>query len=194
MLEKELSLLTAKQAAARLIGCDLIRIIDGVELKARIVETEAYDETDHASHTYRGRTKRNEVMFGLAGRSYVYFTYGMHYCVNIVVGKNGNGSGVLVRAMEPLEGIEFMLLNRQIKDSYDLLNGPAKICQAFKINLDLNGHDLSKPPLLLSLNQPIDNRYIAWTERIGIKQGKEKEKILLWRACLSGSRFLSRPL
>ncbi len=88
-------------AAKRLLGCILEREIDGQTIRVRIVETEAYDQTDAASHSYKGRTQRTDVMFGPAGHLYVYFTYGMHYCCNIVVGEEGYGAAVLIRAAEP---------------------------------------------------------------------------------------------
>lgn len=104
--------LPAEIAAPRLLGCELIREIDGQKLVARIVETEAYDQTDEASHSYKGNTPRTSVMFGPAGFLYVYFTYGMHYCMNVVTGPDGYGAAVLIRALEPLRGVEIMVSNR----------------------------------------------------------------------------------
>src|SRR3546814_3047149 len=95
----------AEAAARRLLGCELVREIDRQEVRVCIVETEAYDQADEASHTFRGRTKRNDAMFKSAGHMYVYFTYGMHHCCNVVCGKEGVGSGVLIRAVEPLDRI-----------------------------------------------------------------------------------------
>jgi len=102
------------QVARRLLGCELVRHIDGQDVRVRIVETEAYDQTDAASHSYNGRTPRTDVMFGPAGRLYVYFTYGMHYCSNIVVGDEGYGAAVLIRAVEPLEGEELLKERRGV--------------------------------------------------------------------------------
>ena len=102
----------AEAAARQLLGCELVREIDGSEVVVRIVETEAYDQADAASHTFNGRTKRNQAMFMSAGHLYVYLTYGMHYCCNIVTGKKGYGSGALIRAVEPLDGLE-LLENRR---------------------------------------------------------------------------------
>ncbi len=106
----------------------------------RISEVEAYREDDPASHTFRGRTARNEVMFGPAGHLYVYFTYGMHHCANDVTGHPGTGAAVLLRAVEPLEGVEIMRVRRRGRAA--LTDGPAKLCQAFDIDLRLNGSDL----------------------------------------------------
>lgn len=158
------------QVAPRLLGCELVRVIDGQTLRGRIVEVEAYDQTDIASHTYRGQTARNAVMFGPAGHLYVYFTYGMHYCCNVVVGEAGHGAGVLIRAIEPLEGEAVMVTNRHGRGGRELANGPAKICQALMIDLRMNGHDLSVEPLRLIERPSLSPDQIAATPRIGIRQ------------------------
>src|SRR5579884_3364094 len=131
---------SAVEVAPRLLGCQLVRQIDGQRLVGRIVETEAYDQSDAASHSYKGRTPRTEVMFGPSGHLYVYFTYGMHYCCNIVVGDEGYGAAVLIRAVEPLKGIIF-IEDRRGKSGIEATNGPAKVCQALGIDRSLNGHD-----------------------------------------------------
>ena len=106
----------------------------------RIVEVEAYREDDPASHTYNGPTPRNEVMFGPAGHLYVYFTYGMHYCANVVTGREGHGAAVLLRAVEPIAGVDLMSRRRQGRAA--IADGPAKLCQAFGIDGSFNGVDL----------------------------------------------------
>src|SRR5580698_7462721 len=102
----------AEVVAPRLLGCELTRQIDGSVIKVKIIETEAYDQADAASHSYKGETPRTSVMFGPPGFLYVYFTYGMHYCCNVVVGPAGHGSAVLIRGLEPLFGQDGMSLRR----------------------------------------------------------------------------------
>ena len=129
---------TAEQAARRLLGCELVREIDGNKIRVRIVETEAYDQADGASHAFSGQTKRNEAMFMSAGHLYVCFTYGMHYCMNIVCCKEGFGSGALIRAVEPIEGYEIIEKNRGVA-GVGVTNGPAKLAQALRIETALSG-------------------------------------------------------
>lgn len=160
-------------AARRLLGCIVERQLDGHVLRACITEVEAYDQTDAASHSYRGKTERTAVMFGPAGHLYVYFTYGMHYCCNVVVGEEGYGAAVLIRAVEPLEGEDVMLVNRNGRGGAELTNGPAKFCQAFGIDKRLNGHDLRTSPLRLIPAAPAPPEQIAVTPRIGISQAKD---------------------
>jgi len=162
----------AEQVAPRLLGCLLVRELDGQRLVGRIVETEAYDQTDAASHSYRGRTPRTDVMFGPFGHLYVYFTYGMHYCMNVVCGPEGHGTGVLIRAIEPLEGIDLMSANRGNKTGVQITNGPAKLCQALRIDKKWNGHNLHEPPLQLLLQPPLPTTQTTQTTRIGITQAK----------------------
>lgn len=159
----------AEQAARRLLGCELIREIDGREIRVCIVETEAYDQADEASHTYRGRTKRNNAMFKSAGHLYVYFTYGMHHCANVVCGKEGFGSGVLIRAVEPLDGIDLIEEHRQMS-GVKVTNGPGKICQALAIDLSLSGHDLAESPVRLIERPALASDKITTGPRIGISK------------------------
>ncbi len=184
MLEKELAL-PAVDAARRLLGCILEQEIDGQTVRVMIVETEAYDQTDAASHSFNGRTPRTDVMFGPAGYLYVYFTYGMHYCCNVVTGVEGEGSAVLIRAVQPLVGEE-ILVKRRHKNGLEVTNGPAKLCQALGITKDMNGHDLQKTPLKLLL-QPSLEKGITQTTRIGISKAKD----MPWRFYITESEYVS---
>jgi len=185
-MHAKLTNLTATQAAKRLLGCKLTRRLDGHVLSAVIVETEAYDQSDAASHSFNGRTQRTDVMFGPAGHLYVYFTYGMHYCCNVVVGPEGYGAAVLIRALQPLEGID-MMQERRGRGGVGITNGPAKLCQAFGIDKHLNGHDLSKPPLQLEITAPIKNSAIVTTTRIGISKAKDA----MWRYYIDNNDYVS---
>lgn len=177
----------AATAAKRLLGCILERELDGVIIRVKIVETEAYDQTDAASHSYNGRTPRVETMFGAAGHAYVYFTYGMHYCCNIVVGETGYSAAVLIRAVEPMNEMSVLEQRRPGKTNTDLTNGPAKLCQALEINLDLNGHDLSRSPLKLLMEPQLPLADITTATRIGISKAKD----VLWRFYVTDSPYVS---
>lgn len=177
----------ADVVAPLLLGCVLEREIDGQLLRVKIVETEAYDQTDAASHSYKGKTPRTDVMFGQPGHLYVYFTYGMHYCCNVVVDNEGIGAAVLIRAVEPLEGHEIMQEKRHYS-GVELSNGPAKLCQALAIDKNLNGHDLSMSPLKLVLRDPLPTSAITQTERIGISQAKDVK----WRFYITDNDYVSR--
>lgn len=177
----------AENAARRLLGCELMRDIDGQEVRVRIVETEAYDQTDEASHTFKGRTKRNDAMFKAAGHMYVYFTYGMHYCCNIVCGKDGYGSGVLIRAVEPLSGLD-VIERRRGMTGVNVTNGPGKICQALGIDLTLSGHDLSQPPMRLIKKPALSDDEVTIGARIGISKAVHE----LRRFYVTSSPFVSK--
>lgn len=163
--------------------------------KGMIVETEAYyGELDPGSHAYRGkRTKRNEVMWGPPGYAYVYFTYGMHYMLNVVTGNEGEARAVLIRAVEPLEGIELMLKRRGISkdDLINLTNGPAKVTQAFGIDRQHNGVDMVNSNLMIVNDvetAPPDRFRIVSTPRIGIKNDPG-DKL---RFYIAGNKFVSK--
>lgn len=179
--------MSAVEAAKRLLGSELVREFKNGTARVRIVETEAYDQTDAASHSYNGHTQRTDVMFGTAGHLYVYFTYGMHYCMNVVVGPKGYGAAVLIRAVEPVGGEELLAMNRQ-KSSVELSNGPAKLCQALNIDKRMNGHDLARPPLQLVLRPPLDSKHITTTVRIGITKAID----MPWRFYEAANSYLSR--
>jgi DNA-3-methyladenine glycosylase len=178
----------ASEVAPRLLGCELERRESNQVIRVKIVETEAYDQTDVASHSYKGRTQRTDVMFGPAGYLYVYFTYGMHYCCNIVVGKEGHGAAVLIRAVEPVEGSEIMAARRG-KSGVDISNGPAKVCQALAIDKKLNGHDLRSGVLRLIPKPDLPDEMIVQTVRVGISQGKD----VPWRFYIKSNPYVSRP-
>jgi len=179
---------SADRVAPRLLGCLLVRELNGKRLIGRIVETEAYDQSDAASHSYKGRTERTNVMFGPPGHLYVYFTYGMHYCMNVVCGPEDHGSAVLIRAVQPIEGEDVMALNRGGRSGPELTNGPAKLCQALAIDRDWNGHDLHRPPLQLIVQPSLEKSQIMQGTRIGISRAKD----LPWRFYLRNSPFVSR--
>jgi DNA-3-methyladenine glycosylase len=179
----------AEAAAPRLLGCLLEREVAGRKLIGKIVETEAYDQSDAASHSYRGETPRTKIMFGPPGHLYVYFTYGMHYCCNIVTGWPGHGSAVLIRALEPLEGEDIMVENRHGRHGHEVTNGPAKVCQALKIDQHWNGHDLRRGPLKLIIRPPLKQTAIIQTTRIGIRQAQD----VPWRFYVKDQPYVSRP-
>jgi DNA-3-methyladenine glycosylase len=167
------------QVAPLLIGCKLyVKDQDENICGGTIVETEAYTQEDAASHTYKGRTPRTEVMFGPSGRIYVYFTYGMHWCMNIVTGHEGHGEAVLIRAIRPERGLEIIQERRKHKPLHELTNGPAKVCQALDVTGRDNGAVVNKSRfLLLSPDVSQEVFQIQATERIGITKDTHR----LWR-------------
>jgi DNA-3-methyladenine glycosylase len=180
---------SAPEAASRLLGSELEAIVDGSKIRLRIVETEAYDQTDVASHSFKGQTERTKIMFGPSGYLYVYFTYGMHYCCNVVVGEEGFGAAVLLRAVEPLGDASRRIAKRRPgKTEVEMTNGPAKLCQALGIDKVMNGHDLTRSPLKLLVNPPLPRSMIVTTTRIGIGEGKE----VPWRFYIRDNPFVSK--
>lgn len=158
-------------------------------LAGRIVETEAYTgESDAASHAFRGRTARNAVMFGPAGHAYVYFTYGMHYCLNVTADVPGAAGAVLLRALEPLAGLEIMRARGDRGPEPRLLSGPGKIGRAFGLTLEDDGRDFIRGPLGLAAGSPVPDRKVARSRRIGISRAVE----LPYRFTVVGSRSLSK--
>ena len=168
--------------ARMLIGATLL--VDGVG--GRIVETEAYDREDPASHSFSGPNARNAVMFGPSGHAYVYRSYGIHWCLNFVCREEGHGAGVLIRAIEPLHGIELMRERRGLQDLRLLCSGPGRVGQALGITRELNGIRLDRPPFKV-LAAPETQKIVAGP-RIGISKAID----VPWRFGLAGSRFLSR--
>jgi DNA-3-methyladenine glycosylase len=159
--------------ARALLGQELVRVlVDGQQLRARIVETEAYGGTgDLASHAARGRTPRSAIMFGEAGYAYVYFIYGMYFCLNAVTESDGVPGAVLIRGAQPITGIETMHAHRpRARSLHDLCSGPGKLCQALAIDRTLNGHDLvTGGPLYLEAGVPPSAEGIVATPRVGIR-------------------------
>lgn len=183
-------LLDPVNSAKYLLGAIIIRTLENGEvLTARIVETEAYHESDPASHTYRGKSARNAAMFGPAGHAYIYFTYGMHWCFNVTAGVEGEGAGVLIRAVEPLEGLEAMRhLRNHMSSDAQLTNGPAKLAQALDIDKTLYGHKLNLPPLQVVNGGTVKSGDITVAKRIGISQNVDE----LWRFYITQSQYASR--
>jgi DNA-3-methyladenine glycosylase len=171
------------QVARDLIGTTLL--FKGVG--GRIVEVEAYHHTDPAAHSYGGRTERNAVMFGPPGHAYVYRSYGIHWCLNFVCEEEGSASAVLIRALEPTEGLAAMRRRRGVKDERLLCSGPGRLCQALGITGKHNGLALDEPPFALYART--GEVAIVKGPRIGITKAAKKP----WRYGLAGSRFLSRP-
>jgi len=174
----------APAVAHALIGATLL--VDGVG--GVIVETEAYDQSDPASHTHRGPTARNAAMFGPAGHAYVYRSYGLHWCLNFTCREAGHGAGVLIRAIEPRAGIDEMSARRGgITDPRLLCSGPGRVGQALGITLAHYGLPLDRPPFFVAA--PEEAVEVVAGPRIGISKGVAAP----WRFGLAGSRFLSKP-
>ncbi len=159
------------QVAQNLLGTFLIHDSPQGKTMGRIVETEAYLSDDAACHASRGETKRNKVMFGPSGHAYIYFIYGMYYCLNVVTASKGVGEAVLIRALEPVEGIELMKKRRpKVSSLHQLCNGPAKLVLAMGIPSVLNGISFSKGPLNILPGEKLLKNQIITTTRIGISQ------------------------
>ncbi len=164
--------------AQDLLGKVLVRRYRGRLIKGRITETEAYiGKNDPACHACHGLTERNKPMFGEAGHAYIYFTYGMHYCFNIVTEKKGFPAAVLIRSVKPLLGIDIIKKRRGKVKEEDLTNGPAKLCQAFILDKKLNNTDLLGKELWVEDGIKIKKKVIRKSPRVGIKVGLDKK----WR-------------
>jgi DNA-3-methyladenine glycosylase len=175
------------EVARDLVGC----VVSHAGSSGVIVETEAYHDSEPASHAFVGLTPRTVTLFGPPGRAYVYRSYGIHALLNAVSEPEGVGAAALIRALEPLEGVELMRERRGVQRLRDLCSGPGKLTQALAIGLEHNGCDLERGPVVFSA------RPRAWRDveievdkRIGITKAAE----LPWRFCAAGSPFLSRPV
>ncbi len=176
--------------ARSLLGKILVRRIGRQTVKCRLVETEAYyGKDDPASHAARGKTKRTAVMFGQPGHAYVYFNYGVHHLLNVVTEVAGTAGAVLVRAVEPIEGMDMLLRNRPVSQVRQLTNGPGKLTQALGINLDLNGKSLDTSVLGI-IDSEENNFRVVSGPRIGISAGRDMEL----RFCIENNKFVSRRL
>ncbi|NVM75599.1 DNA-3-methyladenine glycosylase [Duganella sp. SG902] len=173
------------EVARQLIGVTLL--VDGVG--GRIVETEAYDRGEPASHCYIGETARNFSMFGPPGRSYVYRSHGLHWCLNFVCREEGHGAGVLIRALQPTHGLELMRARRGLDEERLLCSGPGRLCQALGVTRDFNNLPLAAPPFQLIARERKREVEVLAGMRIGISKAVE----LPWRFVEAGSRFLSKP-
>ena len=170
-----------------LLGRVIVRVIDGHELTGRIVETEAYVEGDAASHSYRGPTARNRSMYLARGHAYVYFIYGTSFMLNIASGAEGQGHAVLIRALEPLTGIQEMERRRATARLRDLARGPGRLAQALAIDRSLDGVDMCRRGELWLASDGHKVGAIAAGRRIGITQNTE----VAWRFMVKGSPFVS---
>jgi DNA-3-methyladenine glycosylase len=182
MLKRDFFARSVHEVAPDLIGATLL--VDGVG--GRIVEVEAYDQQDPASHAFRGLTPRNAVMFGPPGYAYVYRSYGIHWCLNLVCGGDGVPEAVLIRALEPTRGVELLRSRRGVEDLRALCSGPGKLCQALGITREHDGLALDVPPFRLEARTGILE--IVTGPRIGLTRATE----LNWRYMSAGSPYLSR--
>jgi DNA-3-methyladenine glycosylase len=181
------------QVAKQLLGKYLVRKHPDGKTVGRIVETEAYvGPHDLACHASRGRTARTQVMFGAAGHAYVYFIYGMYYCLNIVTEEIDHASAVLIRALEPVEGIDLMKKRRRSEELRNLANGPGKLCLALAIDKALNSADMCGGNILYVEDRGEPAPKILARTRIGVDYaGKWKDKP--WRFLMRGNEFVSKP-
>jgi DNA-3-methyladenine glycosylase len=184
MLRREFFARSVHEVAPDLIGATLL--VDGIG--GTVVEVEAYDQEDPASHAYGGRTARNATMFGPAGHAYVYRSYGIHWCLNLVCGGEDDAEAVLIRALEPTAGIDAQRQRRGVDDLRKLCSGPGKLCQALAITREHDGLALDRAPF--RVEERLEIPQIVTGPRIGITRATE----LSWRYGLLGSPFLSRAL
>jgi DNA-3-methyladenine glycosylase len=183
-LGKDFFARSVHEVAPELIGVTLL--VDGVG--GTIVEAEAYDHEDPAAHGYRGRTARNASMFGPPGHAYVYRSYGIHWCLNLVCEQEGSASAVLLRALEPTHGLEQMRARGRPEDPRLMCSGPGRLCQALAVTREHDGSPLDEDPFALYARAR--RPHLVSGPRVGITRAAERP----WRYALAGSRFLSRPV
>lgn len=182
--------------ARALLGCVLVHDTADGRVAGRIVEVEAYEQTDPASHSFVGRTARNAVMFGPGGYAYVYLSYGVHWCLNVATDREGFGAAVLLRAARPLVGVEVMAARRRLPlDEASLVRlarGPGCLTQAFGVTIGDNGLDLTASSLRILRGGPRPDERVIATPRIGITKAADRP----WRFVFEGDRFVSaaRPV
>ncbi len=175
--------------AMDLLGKHLVRIKGKFRMEGKIVEVEAYRGSDDpASHAFRGMTKRNAPMFGEPGHAYVYFTYGNHYCLNITTQQSGTPGAVLIRAMEPVEGLSAMKRLRPNIQDLELTSGPGKLTKALGIDKSLNEVDMTRRGLLFVIDRRTQGFEIVRSTRVGIRQGRDR----MWRFYISGNPYVSK--
>jgi DNA-3-methyladenine glycosylase len=184
MLSRDFFARSVHEVAPDLLGVTLL--VDSVG--GKIVEVEAYDQEDPASHAFRGRTARNGSMFGPPGHAYVYRSYGIHWCLNLVCAEEGNPEAVLIRALQPTDGVPLQQRRRGADDPRGLCSGPGKLCQALAITGEHDGLPLDLPPF--RLEERTETPEIATGPRIGITRATQR----FWRYGVAGSPFLSRAL
>jgi DNA-3-methyladenine glycosylase len=183
-LQRDFFIRPTLQVARDLLGARLVRLEGETRLSGTIVETEAYvGESDLGCHARAGRTPRTQVMYGPPGHAYVYFTYGMHWCLNFVTEAEGFPAAVLIRAVWPTEGMEVMKLRREGRAQPEWCNGPAKLCQALGIERAFNGCDLCSPEstLFIESGPPIPDSGVTTGPRVGLNNVPEPWKSILWR-------------
>ena len=192
-LDREFFERGAEAVAPELLGRYLVSVIDGERCVGRIVETEAYpgphDPASHAAAAI-GRTARNDPMFGPPATTYIHLNYGIHWCLNAVVGPEGYPAAVLIRALEPVDGLEVMRRRRPARTDRELCSGPGKLTQALRIGPDLQRHPLVQPPLLIAAGESVPRSNIVCTTRIGITRGAHEE----WRFYDGTSDCVSRKM
>lgn len=181
------------EVARDLVGCRLVRVLEGERVSGRIVETEAYiGEADEASHARPGRTRRNASMYGPPGHAYVYLIYGIHHCFNVVSDSEGFPAAVLIRALEPQEGTEVMSRRRGGRPDHELTAGPGRLCEALGIDLRFDGADLCAPDsrLFLESGLAVPEQEMAAGPRINVRGG-EATVSAPWRFWVRGNRHVS---